>query len=214
MPLDDLDGPDDLDDQALVARILTPHPRAGSEAAFASLLRRYQGLVFRLSYGYSQDRDEALDASQEVFLKVFEKLGSYRGAGSFVGWLVRITHRTNLDRARHRGGEPQWEKLGAASVVALRPEQERDLEQSDDRRLLLAELEQLNDNQRLAVTLRYFEQMSIREIATVLRCSEGNAKSILFRSLDKLRNRPALRRRRDHDRLSRLPRADREVSGR
>ena len=214
MPLEDLDVLDDLDDQALIARILTPHPRAGSEAAFASLLRRYQGLVFRLSYGYSQDRDEALDASQEVFLKVFEKLGSYRGAGSFVGWLVRITHRTNLDRARHRGGEPRWEKLGAASVVALRPEQERDLEQSDDRRLLLAELEQLNDNQRLAVTLRYFEQMSIREIATVLRCSEGNAKSILFRSLDKLRNRPALRRRRDHDRLSRLPRADREVSGR
>ena len=69
------------DDSVLIAETLT-----GSEVAFAALMQRYQRLVFRLSYGYCRDRDEALDASQDVFLKVFESLRGYRGEGSFLAW--------------------------------------------------------------------------------------------------------------------------------
>ena len=76
------DGPE------LVAR-----SRDGDERAFTALVVAYQPRVFRWALALSGDRDEAEDISQEVFVRVFRKLGNFRGDGSFDGWLYRITRR-------------------------------------------------------------------------------------------------------------------------
>src|SRR4051794_12958146 len=65
----------------------------GDERAFAALVAQYQQVVFRWAMGLSGDEDEAEDITQEVFIRVHRKLSSFRGDGSFDGWLYRITRR-------------------------------------------------------------------------------------------------------------------------
>jgi RNA polymerase sigma-70 factor (ECF subfamily) len=169
--------------------------RGGSRLAFDQLMQRYQRLVFRVGYSYARQPEDALDITQEVFLKVYRKLNSYKGDGTFQSWLLRVTHNHCVDWVRKHRRDRSFEELTPAHYAEYPATQETELYRHEQRRILLAMLEELNPKQRLAVTLRYFEEMSIREIAGVLECSQGVVKSILFRSVAKLRNSFALQRR-------------------
>src|SRR6185295_2944413 len=72
-------------DQELLAEI-----GSGSDLAFDRLMRRYRRLVYRVAYGYTGERESALDVVQETFLKVHTRRGSFRGDGSLKNWIVRI----------------------------------------------------------------------------------------------------------------------------
>jgi RNA polymerase sigma-70 factor (ECF subfamily) len=78
---------------------LVARTRDGGEGAFATLVEAYQPFVFRWAMVLSGDEDDAEDITQEVFVRVHRKLSSFRGDGSFEGWLYRITRRVAL-RAR------------------------------------------------------------------------------------------------------------------
>ncbi len=80
---------------------LVSRTRAGEDAAFAALVGTYQPVVFRWAIALSGDEDDAEDITQEVFVRVHRKLSSFRGDGSFEGWLYRITRRVAL-RTRHQ----------------------------------------------------------------------------------------------------------------
>ena len=183
-------------DKALIEEI-----HAGSRTAFEKLMRRHQRLVYRVSFAYTRDRDDALEVTQDVFVKVHRKLGSYRGTGTLRSWLLRIAHRESLNWLRDHGKHRGAVELTAATVPHSAPVQESDLLARERQRELLAELTELNPKQRLAVTLRYWGDVPIREIATVLGCSDGVVKNILFRSLQKLRRRLAARWSEDDERL-------------
>ena len=169
-------------DEALVGEI-----RSGSSVAFASLMRRYERLVYRVAYGFVADRDEALDVVQETFLKVHTRLGDWRGEGEIRNWIARIAanEAINRNRARRRHAA---DELGEESGAQLAPPQETALREHESRGALQRSLSSLSPRQRTAVVLRYFQEMSTREIAAVLECSEGTARNILFRSLQKLRS--------------------------
>lgn len=79
---------------ALIAQV-----RRGDDVAFASLVSVYQAVVFRWAIALCGDQDEADDITQEVFVRVYRKLGGFRAEGSFDGWLYRITRRV-AGRAR------------------------------------------------------------------------------------------------------------------
>ena len=93
----------DASDDALIERSL-----AGDLGAFDELMARYQGLVFKVAMTCARDRDEALDISQNAFLKAYERLASLRDAGSFKYWVARIAHREGINWAlsRRAGGRP------------------------------------------------------------------------------------------------------------
>jgi RNA polymerase sigma-70 factor (ECF subfamily) len=171
-------------EQALIAEVV-----AGSVAAFEELMMTYEGLVYRTSFGYARNRDDALDITQEVFVKVYEKIGTFRGSGSFKGWLLRITHNESLNWLRSRARHGEHGRLTAAGTPEYQARQEADLSRRETRDLIGRALLELNPRQRRALTLRYFERMSISEIASLLECTEGTTKNILFRSLRKLRDR-------------------------
>jgi RNA polymerase sigma-70 factor, ECF subfamily len=80
---------------------LVTRTREGDERAFAALVGQYQPLVFRWAIALTGDEDEADDITQEVFVRVYGKLASYRGDGPFEGWLYRITRRV-AGRARRK----------------------------------------------------------------------------------------------------------------
>ena len=168
-------------DQELVRDILS-----GSDVAFDRLMRRYRRLVYRVAHGFTGEQDSALDVVQETFLKVHTRLRSFRGEASLRNWIVRIAanEAMNWNRAssRHRTTELD-------DSVFLRPDVQEDrIEHATRRRVLERSMSSLAPRQRLAIVLRYFGEKSTREIASVLECSEGTARNILFRGLEKLRS--------------------------
>jgi RNA polymerase sigma-70 factor (ECF subfamily) len=171
-------------ERALIAEI-----RAGSAGAFEDLMKQYQGQVYRTCFGYTRNRDDALDVTQEVFVKVYERIDSFSGSGSFKGWLLRITHNQSLNWIRARARHGEHDRLSEANAPGMEAGQEVDLSRQENRDLIEAAMLHLNPKQRKALTLRYFERMSISEIASLLECTEGTARNILFRSMQKLRDR-------------------------
>jgi len=173
----------ELNDPALIDEIL-----AGSGVAFELLMRRYERLVYRVAFYHLSHYENALDVTQNVFLKVHRKLGSLRAKQQFRPWLLRITFHESLNWRRSQKHHDSLEDLETRRFSSEETNQERDLVLEERRHHLWAGLDVLNPKQRLVVLLRYFENMSVREIAAVMKCSEAMVKNRLFRSLKKLRH--------------------------
>ena len=161
--------------------------RAGSRAAFDKLIRRHEHLVYRIAFSFTGETESSLDISQNVFIKVHHNLDSFRGRSSFRAWLARISQNESLTWLRSQKRHAGHVEVTPLTGPACQPIQEATLVIAERSRDLLGEVHRLQPRQRQAVLLRYFEKMPVREIGEVLECSEGQVKSILFRSLRKLR---------------------------
>ena len=171
-------------DAGLIAAVV-----AGDLASYDVLMRRYERLVFKVAYGFTGGREPALDVVQAVFLKALRSLARFDGRAAFKTWLVRITLNEGQDwKRRYRRRDAPLESL---EVVAERPAREESPEsaalRAEDRERLRRGLETLNSRHRLAVVMRYFDGLPVRDIASTLGCSEVTARNILFRSLRRLR---------------------------
>jgi RNA polymerase sigma-70 factor (ECF subfamily) len=160
--------------------------RAGSTVAFERLMGRYERLVYSIAYGFTGQREAALDVSQNVFLRVHSKLGTYKAGGNFKSWVARVamneSHNWNRSQRRHRA-----EVLPEDAPSGPGATQEDRLWEREAWQLIHRSLSKLKPRHQLAVVLRYFEALPICEIAGVLGTSEGVVKSILFRSLRKMK---------------------------
>jgi RNA polymerase sigma-70 factor (ECF subfamily) len=170
-------------DQALVDAV-----RVGSTTAFEEIMKHYQHLVYVTCFTYAGSREDALDLTQDVFVKVYRKMGSFRGTGTFKAWLLRIAHNEALNWVRSNARYQGHDELTPANTPKCEPRQGSDLAGRERWTLLQKALLHLNPKQRQAVMLRYFDGASASEIASILGCSEGTAKNMLFRSLQKLRH--------------------------
>ena len=160
---------------------------SGSDRAFETLMRRYRRLVYRVAYGFTGDRDSALDVVQETFLKVYTKLGSFRGEGKLKNWIVRIAanEAMNWKRSSLRIATDELEE-SSFSGPDLRADGDFGARAMAGQ-VLARSLAALGPRHRLAIVLRYYGERSTREIADTLECSEGTARNVLFRGLAKLR---------------------------
>ncbi len=169
------------DDSALVARFLR-----GDSAAFDALFVKHQDYVYNIVYGIVGNQEEARDLTQDVFLQVYRSLPKFRYGARFATWLYRIAVNRGVDAAR---GSRRWRFLpvldepGFAMIPAdtdLQPEAvferkiERDTVQSILMRCPLAH--------RQPLVLRYFQDLTVEEIAEVLGCSIAAAKVRLHRA--------------------------------
>jgi RNA polymerase sigma-70 factor (ECF subfamily) len=168
-------------DEALVREA-----QAGRVEAFDRLMQRYQRLVCKVSMNYVKDKADALDVTQNVFLKAYRHLARVTAEGMFKPWLLRITYNESVNWLRRNKHERTHEALDEGLAAPGGPVQERRLERRESRSLLLAALEALNPRYRQAVSLRYAEGLRIREIATVMGCSEGVVKSLLHRGVRRI----------------------------
>ena len=185
-----------MSDEALVDEI-----HSGSTLAFGVLMKRYERLVYRIAFDYAKNPDCAMDITQNVFLKAHKNLHSYSGSGVFKAWLLRIAYNESISWFRQQRNERVTDELTLVNTPVLGAVQADEVARQEYQDIILSELKKLSPKQRLAVSLRYFEDFSLREIATVLNSSEGSVKSILFRSLEKLRNTTTFQRRCDYAQL-------------
>lgn len=179
------------EDQSLITAL-----QAGNEAAYETLIQRFQQPVYNLVFRLMSDPADTADVAQEVFLKIFRNIRSFRGGSSLKTWVYRIAvneaynHRRWFSR-HHR------QEVGLAGDENIRgfedilPDPGRtpfDQAVDHETRALVEEaLAQVNPNFRAAVVLRDIEDLSYEEIALVLDVSLGTVKSRILRGREALR---------------------------
>lgn len=168
----------------------------GDLEAFCGLARAYERRVYALALHYCRKPEDAEDLSQEVWLKAFRSLGSFRRESSFNTWLCRITVNTFLNHKRAgtvtRNGEKTTVRLDSLEELLEEPALRRAGAEEEIQRKVMAErvmsaLGGLTEQQRLIFLLRHREGLTCREVADATGCSIGSVKKSLFRSLEKLR---------------------------
>ncbi len=160
---------------------------AGDQGAWEELVKTQSRRVYAICYRFTGKDSEAQDMTQDVFLRVFKTLGSFRsGEGSFVVWLTRLTRnllidhyrRTKLDRATDSIEDQLPILEGKSSQFGRTDGLLAGREASE---VLQAALQKLSPELREAVILRDLEELEYREIAKVLNVPEGTVKSRLNR---------------------------------
>lgn len=165
------------------------------EAAFVELIKLYEKRIFQLVLRMLQDRGEAEDVAQDVFLTVFKSIDSFRGDSKLSTWLYRIAtnHCKNrikyLDR-RARGKKTELDDLSeaerlesvtmSASSQVARPDQQAEANQME--RIMRQAIGELDEDQRELVILRDVENLSYEEIQEITGLPEGTVKSRLHRA--------------------------------
>jgi RNA polymerase sigma-70 factor (ECF subfamily) len=168
---------------------------AGDELACAELVGEHQRMVVQLAVNLLGDRDEALDLSQEVFLRVFRTMHRFRGQSSLRTWIYRIAvnqarNRHRFWRRRHRADQVSLDQHIAAHgefMSGLESGPERMLAQKQLAQKLQRALDQLPFDQRTAIVLREVDGLSYEEIAYSLGVAIGTVKSRLTRARQALR---------------------------
>ncbi len=161
----------------------------GSRSAFEDLVRKYQDKIFNLCCYMLHDRDNALDAAQEVFLKAYNRLKDFRGDCAFYSWLYRIAVNACLDQKR-KSPDTADSSEPAPSVEDLPtsgPSPEQLYQSKETGRAILAALQKLPDILRAAIVLKEIEGLSYEEIADSLDTSIGTVKSRISRAREELR---------------------------
>jgi RNA polymerase sigma-70 factor (ECF subfamily) len=157
-------------------KLLINNLKKGQEDAYRQIVEEYGNRLLRTCYLILKDREEAEDVVQETFIKVFKKMDSFREDSGLFTWIYTIALNLSRDRLRKKKDfltlEDEW--VGNTDV-------EYEIEKIIDRELLRKELFEMNALYREVLVLYYFEELSIKEIANLLKEKEGTIKSKLSR---------------------------------
>lgn len=177
------------DDRQLVLKC-----RDLQEQAFQDLIRRYEGYIYRLCFNFSGNREDALDLTQEIFIRVFQGLDTYQINRSFKPWLRRVAVNTCMDFMHKRSpsslflDQPLADgQLTLADTVASREDPVQKIEWLEISQFLKEAINKLPQAYRLLVILRHQEGMSYQEIAEAIGTPLGTVKTNLFRARTALR---------------------------
>lgn len=164
---------------------------AGDESAIERLIRQYELGVFRLALSIVGDEAEANEVTQETFISALRGLRTYQEQRSFKAWLFTIALNHSRSHLRKR---KVLEKLKASATLLFRLDERRQtlpeekVIQNQKEAVLWHELNKLDERHRLVVILRYFQELSMAEIAEVLNIHEGTVHSRLHTARERLRS--------------------------
>jgi RNA polymerase sigma-70 factor (ECF subfamily) len=170
---------------AIIKRVI-----GGDTSAFESLVSAHQKNIYNLAIKMTGNIDDALDISQEAFLRAYTRLEGYRGESRFSVWLYRLTYNLCIDFLRKKpriavipltyqddsGEEAELEIPDVSSLP------ENELLLAEKRRVINESIEELDDDHREIIYMREITGMSYYDISTVLGINEGTVKSRLSRA--------------------------------
>src|SRR5579872_771986 len=171
------------DDQALVRAA-----QQGDMAAFEELVVRHRDRIYARAYSMMRNEEEAIDLSQEAWVKSWQRLKQFQGESSFGTWMTRIVINLCLDQLRRRKRqrtesiEEMNEESGGVErqmpPIVVNPTER--LERGELRKKIDDALSQLSHEHRTVLVLHEFEEMEYKEIAKTMACSIGTVMSRLF----------------------------------
>jgi RNA polymerase sigma-70 factor (ECF subfamily) len=162
---------------------------AGDVDAFENIVRRWQHKLINMAWRFCRDRSRAEDMAQEVFLKAFRSLASFRGESAFSTWLISIAVNTYRTRLRAEG-QPLL-SLDPAHLKVPGQDAVQDLEKRHRAEAVRRAVVTLPPRYRDAIVLYYLEEQNLGDAARVLNVREGTLKARLHRGRELLRSRCA-----------------------
>lgn len=162
--------------------ILIQASLAGDDAAFAALVSRHKSRVFGIAARFCRDRSDLDDLCQDIFIRVYRKLGTFRAEAPFEHWVSRIAVRACYDFLRSRKRERVQVPMEDVAAVLSDLAAERAAEQRQVREVLDAALSRLGPKERLVITLIEIENRPVSEVASLTGWSESNVKVRAFRA--------------------------------
>lgn len=163
-------------------------------APFLDIYEKHQHLVFNLCLNYLQNKHDAEEAAQDVFVKIHQKMVNFREAASIRTWIYRITVNHCLDVQRARKRQKRFGIL--RSFFDENNEKRTDppdfdhpgvlLEDRESLQILFGKINQLPENQRTALLLKHLDDLPQREIAEIMQISEKAVESLLMRAKSNL----------------------------
>ncbi|MBN2383267.1 sigma-70 family RNA polymerase sigma factor [bacterium] len=175
----DVTGLEGTDDNYWIDRVL-----AGETEAFGVLVKRYQQKMFRVAYRITLEAAEAEDVTQQAFLKAFLHLQRFRRQSAFSTWLYRIT--CNIALNSYKAKQRMKPGTGEADLISFEHGLTT-IERTEEVTAVRKAIRALPKRQRLTLVLRMYEQLPFKEIAAILRCSEGGAKANYFQAIVKMK---------------------------
>jgi len=162
--------------------------KKGEMRAFEELVARHRDKIYARAFSMMRNEDEAIDLSQEAWVKSWQRLNQFQGDSSFGTWVTRIVINLCLDQLRRRKRqktesiEEMTEETGGVErqmpVITVNPTER--LERAELRKRIQSGLDQLSHEHRTVLVLHEFEQMEYKEIAKSMGCSIGTVMSRLF----------------------------------
>ncbi len=169
--------------------------KQGSEAAFRQLVTQWQGMVYNTALGILQNTADAEDVAQEVFMQVFESIGTFKGDAQISTWLYRITVTKCLDHLRKKSRKKRWAKVyslfGQQNELIIDPPDFHHpgvaLANKERADMLFKAIARLPDSQKAAFVLHKLEGLSSKEIAGILDASVSAVEGLLHRAKQNLK---------------------------
>lgn len=169
----------------------------GNKDKFRLLVERYQSMIFRTCIGFLHEKDEAEDLTQEIFIQVYQSLKSFKGRSAFSTWIYRIAVNASLNRIRKNSRNRILDRIDSVFVAGKEKEIILPVYENEDPESILIRLEKskwvqealdsLPENQRTAIVLSKYDDLSQKEIAEVMNLTEGAVESLMQRAKSNLR---------------------------
>lgn len=174
-----------LSDEELVYKIV----ETNNTHLFAVLYDRYSSVVYNKCYGFSKNKEEAQDLTHDVFIRLFVKLRTFKGKSKFSTWLYSFTYNFCVNYVQRNSNK----KKERVTVVTDQIKEESSLDEIDDATLfelksdkLAKAMEIIDPNDKMILLMKYQDDMSIKEIASVLDLGESAVKMRVKRAKEKV----------------------------
>ena len=155
------------------------------QKAFAQLMHRYQDHIYSVCYSILKTQQEAQEAAQDTFVKIYKSAGTFNEGSKLSSWMYKIAYRTSLDYIRKRKATHDIEDV-AYSLATEDSSADRDMEHDERREAIVEAINQLPEEESGLIRLFYLEEMSIKDLVEVTGLGLSNVKVKLYRARKKL----------------------------
>lgn len=178
-------------------RLLVEQLKKGDETAFRTIVETWQNMVYNTALGIVRNAEDAEDIAQEVFVQVYQSIGSFKGESKLSTWLYRITITKSLDHERRKKRKKRFAFIrsltGEQNEVLINPPDFNHpgvaLDKKEDASTLFKAIAELPENQRVAFTLNKVEGLSYQEVSEVMQTTVSSVESLMHRAKNNLRKK-------------------------
>ncbi len=172
------------------ADLLIQSIQAGDREAFKALVRAFQQKVFQDAFAFFGNREDAMDIVQETFMRLLQKIGTYKQGHSLQGWVLQIAKNLCVDHFRKHYRRRTLETTISLDELQVPVEESASARRAHDLKDLLSRsIHLLADKQRTIFIMRHYNQFQVEEIARMLNISPGTVKSLHFKAVQNLKGR-------------------------
>jgi len=170
--------------------ILIKNTIKGDVQSFKKIVISYNMMVYTLAYRVLKNREEAEEVTQDVFLKVYQSLHSFNMKSKLSTWIYRITYNSSINKVKSQKRQFETTEINRDNEYSayISDDTQNTISDEETRKTINGAILKLPEVDRIIITLYYYEELSVKEIADITSISVQNVKIKLYRSRKKLFN--------------------------